>query len=411
MSEALEIKNKIDQALTVFEQFKNDNEKAIEKNEEKSAEHSQKIEKMAADISEVMVLKQKVDCLESLQNKNVENATDKNAEYNQHFQNFLRKGARSPIERMDFLKYMEMHNLESHALSVDIDSDGGYVVFPQYEDIRKTREFESSPIRQVANVMTISTDRLIIPVDQDEATAGGWTGERATPSDTDTPDIKQIEIPVHGQYAQPKATQKILDDAAINIEQWLGNKITDILNRTENTAFISGNGVAKPKGILSYSAWATNGTYEFDKIEQINSGAAASFTADGVFDLQNSLKEIYQSNAVFLTKRASFGAIMKLKTGDGEYLFNRMLDKNVGTPFSLLGRPLLFANDMQALGANNLAMAYGDFKAGYQIIDRKGIQVVRDPYTSKPYVIFYATKRVGGAVINFEAIKIQKLAV
>ena len=160
---------------------------------------------------------------------------------------------------------------------------------------------------------------------------------------------------------------------------------------------------------MSHAAWAVNGTYERNKIEQIVSGTSAVVKADGLISLQNALLEAYQPNAKFLMKRATFGAVSKLKDGTGAYLLNPMMLPQ-GATMVLLGKPVIFADDIAAIAANSLSIAYGDFQKAYTIVDRMGIRVLRDPYTTKPFIKFYTTKRVGGAVTNYQALKIQKLA-
>lgn len=288
--------------------------------------------------------------------------------------------------------------------------DGGFLVAPDRRtDISVGRVFETSAIRSVANVVTTGTNEIEIPIDDNESTSGGWVGEQGTISNTAQAQVGMLKIAVHEQFAQPLATQKMLDDSFFNIEQWLADKTDDILTRDENTAFVTGDGSQKPKGFMSYAAWAVNGTYERNKIEQIVSGTSAVVKADGLIELQNSLLEVYQANAVFLMKRATFGAVSKLKDGTGAYLLNAMMLPQ-GAEMTLLGKPVMFADDIAAIAANSLSIAYGDFGVGYTVVDRMGIRVLRDPYTSKPHVKFYTTKRVGGAVTNYQAIKIQKLA-
>jgi HK97 family phage major capsid protein len=288
------------------------------------------------------------------------------------------------------------------ALSVDSDPDGGYLVRPEVSSEIVKKVFESSPVRELASVQTISSDALEIIEDLDEA-ASGWVGERQARSETDTPQIKKIVIPAHELYANPKASQKLLDDAQVNIESWLQEKVSSKFARDEATAFVTGNGVLKPMGFLSYAA----GT-GFNQVEQVNSGDANLVTDDGLLDLQGALKEDYQANATWLLKRSTLTAIRKLKDGDDNYVWQPGIAN--GVPSLILGKPYRLANDMPAVAANALSIAYGDFKMGYQIVDRVGIRVLRDPYTAKPYILFYTTKRVGGAVKNFEAIKIQKIA-
>ncbi len=405
----VELQKKQEEALSVIAQFKNEHSEALKKNEEKSAELNQKLDKMVDAVAEVVELKNKIAALETMANgsKGSNNEDKEVKQKSEHFESFLKKGM---SHACDFSDFCEAKSIDIKSMSVGSEPNGGYLVIPQFDTIRKTREFETSPIRQIANVISISGNQLDIPVDEDQATSGGWVGEVGARSESATPQVKKISIIAHEQYAMPYASQTILDDAGVNVEQWLGEKVADILGRTENTAFVSGNGVASPRGFLTYSAWASNGIYEYNKIEQVNSGSATTVTTGGLIDLQNSLKEYYQPRAKWLMKRSTFGAVMKLVDGTGAYLFNRALDMNVGKPFSLLGSSLMFADDMPALGANALSVAYGDFQSGYQIVDRLGVRVLRDPFSAKPYVIFYTTKRVGGGVVNFEAIKIGKCA-
>ncbi len=214
--------------------------------------------------------------------------------------------------------------------------------------------------------------------------------------------MKKIVIPVHELYANPLASQKLLDDGNINVEAWIASKVSEKFARAEATAFVQGNGVGQPRGFMTYAAGTSFGT-----IEQVITGDADQLTADGLITLLYSLKAPYRANASFLMKRLSVAAVRKFKdAGTGTYLWQPSLQ--MGQPDLLLGRPLYDAEDIAAEGANALAAVCGDFKSGYQIVDRFGIRVLRDPYSNKPYVAFYTTKRVGGDVKNFEAIKINK---
>ena len=209
---------------------------------------------------------------------------------------------------------------------------------------------------------------------------------------------------------RPRATQKMLDDAGFDIESWLSRKVTDKMTRFENTAFVVGDGSQKPRGFLSLPAWATNGIYERNAIEQIASGAAGEFTGDGVKALQNAVIENYQANAVFGIQRASWEGIITLKDGIGAYLLDPRSIK-VGDDLTLLGKRVIFMNDMPSVANDALAMVYGDFSMGYTVVDRIGFRVIRDEFTNKPFILFYTTKRTGGDVTNYESYKIQKLAV
>jgi HK97 family phage major capsid protein len=310
--------------------------------------------------------------------------------------------------QQDFNEYLEdtVTPDEVKALSVGSDPDGGYLVMPEFGGIIQTRVFESSPIRQLASVISINTDSYEYVLDNGEAD-GEWVGETTAPTTETTPQLGKKSITVHELAAKPKATQKMIDDGIVDVEAWLAGKVADIFARKEATAFVSGDGVGKPRGILSYTA-GTDISKEM--IEQIVTGAGTALAYDGLIDLQNALKEPYQANASFLYKRTTNAALLKLKDLEGRPIFNMTYDKNAGLRPTLLGQPAYFAADMPAVAASALPIAYGDIRAAYQVVDRIGIRVLRDPYTNKPFVIFYTTKRVGGAVVNFEAIKLQKVS-
>lgn len=299
---------------------------------------------------------------------------------------------------------------EIKTLIAGVNPQGGYFIRPERSATMIKRIFETSPVRNIANIETTASDSMEFVIDDDEATSGGWVGETASRGNTDTPDIGLLTIPAHEQFAQPKATQKMLDDAGFDIESWLSRKVTSKMSRFENTAFVVGNGSQKPRGFLSLDAWAAAGTYERNAIEQISSGAAADFTGDGIKKLQNSLIEPYQASAVFTIKRASWENVITLKDGTGAYLLDPRSLK-VGDDLVLLGKRVIFMDDMPVVAADALAMTYGDFSAGYTIVDRIGFRVIRDEFTNKPFILFYTTKRTGGDVTNFESIKIQKLEV
>lgn len=301
------------------------------------------------------------------------------------------------------------NEIELKTLSTNVDSAGGYFVMPEHVDLIVGRNFETSPLRQVANVITTVSNAVEAIIDDDEA-SGGWANEGGTSSSTTTATVGKKTINVYKLDAEPKATLEMLQDAGLNVEQWHANKVADKFSRLENTAFISGNGVNKPRGILTFSNWSSAGVYERGKIEQIALGATATLTSDGLISQQGALKEVYQARAAWLMKRATYAAACKLKGSDNYYFGLTFLKDGIATP-TLLGKRVIFADDMEAIAANALATAYGDFSVGYTIVDRLGLTVLRDPFTSKGNVIFYTTKRVGGDVTNFDAIKIGKLAV
>ena len=285
--------------------------------------------------------------------------------------------------------------------------EGGYFITPERSSKIITRIFETSPIRGFANIMNTTSDVIEMLLD-DEEVVSGWVGEVQARPDTATGEIGLVKIPLHESYAQPRATQRMIDDAGFDLEAWLTGKITRKIGRQENTAFVVGDGSLKPKGFLSYPDWTTAGTYQRDAVEQLDSGTNGDFDADDVISLQNLLIEDYQNSAVWGMRRIVFGDIMKLKDSSGRYLLNREIIAE-GAEKILLGHRVIFMNDMPVKATGSLSLVYADFGEFYTIADRIGIRVLRDPYTAKPYVKFYTTKRTGGAVTNFEAGKILNL--
>lgn len=298
--------------------------------------------------------------------------------------------------------------IELKALQTNVQSDGGYFVMPEMMDFVVGRAFETSPLRQVARVQSTVSNAIDIIINDSKA-SGGWAAEGSVSDSTTTPTIGKMTINVFKLDAKPKATTESLQDAGFNIEAWLQEEIRQELSRMENIAFFSGNGVGKPRGLLTYAAWASAGVYERSKLEQVNSGSAAALTADALIDLQTALKEVYQPRATFLMKRATYGKIKKLKGADQYYFGETVLKDGVAMPL-LLGKQVIFCDDMEAVAADALAIAYGDFSVGYTIVDKLGLTLLRDPYTSEGNIVFKTSKRVGGDVTNFDAIKIQKVA-
>lgn len=345
---------------------------------------------------------------------------DVDPEYKKSFYGYLRKGMAITSEAIDAfcadVAKKTLHHVDESkikAYTKDLvegsNPDGGFFVTPERSSNIIKRVFETSPMRLIANVVTTSSSSIEMVIDDDEASCG-WVGEVETRSDTNTPQVGLLTIPVHEIYAMPKATQTMLDDAGFDIEGWLQGKVTSKISRTENTSFVVGNGSKKPRGILAMPNWTTPGTYQRGAVEQITSTGTVGLLdeADDLITLQNTLHDDYQMGAVFCGTRATFSAIMKLKDSNAQYLLNPNVLKE-GDSRILLNKRYIIMSDMPAITASALALMYGDFSEGYTIVDRYGIRVLRDPYTSKPYVKFYTTKRVGGDVTNFEAIKILKI--
>jgi HK97 family phage major capsid protein len=305
---------------------------------------------------------------------------------------------------------------ELKAMSVGSDPQGGYTVFPTISSGITTRIFETSPMRQLARTVTIGTDAFEELLDLNEADAG-WVGETESRTETGTPDLGKLIIPAHEVYANPKVTQKLLDDSSIDIGAWLVAKMGDKFRRLETTSFYTGDGTNKPRGFLTYTTEATaDATRAWGKLQHVVTGDGSGFIspstsaspADCLIDLQSSLKAEYRANAWWQMSKATAGVVRKFKDADGRFLWVDSIER--GQPPMLLGHPVALAEDMQAIDGGNYPIAFGDFRAGYTIVDRVGERLLRDPYTAKPHVHFYMYRRVGGDVSNFDAIKLLKVA-
>ncbi len=315
--------------------------------------------------------------------------------YKAAFDTFIRKGEEvmGPDERK--------------ALSVGTDPDGGYVVNPDLSGRIVLKVFETSPMRAYASIQVISSDALEGLFDLNEASSG-WVGETDSRAETNTPQLGKWRIPAHELYAKPKATQKLLDDASINMEAWLASKVAEKFARDEANAFVVGNGVNKPRGFLTYGS----GTTLPGTIEQFPTGASGALAAapdggDALINALYGLKQQYRANATWFMNRATTRLVRKAKDSDGAYIWSPGIQ--AGQPATLLGYPVAAFEDMPDPASASLSIAVGDMREAYQIVDRLGIRTLRDPYSAKPYVEFYTTKRVGGDVVNFEAIKIVRL--
>lgn len=322
---------------------------------------------------------------------------DQLAEYKSAFDQMLRVGE----EKMGGTE-------EIKALSVGSDPDGGYTVHPDMSGRIVQQIYETSPMRAYASIQVIGTDALTGLYDDDEAGAE-WVNETASRDETDTPELGAWRIPIHELAAKPKATQQILDDSDMNVEAWLAGKVADKFGRSEAAAFCTGDGVARPRGFLTYPDRAVAGTYEIGAIEQYDTGANGAYAAapnggDVLIDALYGLKAQYRANATWFMNRGTTKLTRKLKDSDGAYLWSPGIA--AGQPASILGYPLAAFEDMANPATGSLSVAVGDMRSAYQIVDRMGIRTLRDPFSAKPYVEFYTTKRVGGDVLNFEALKI-----
>jgi HK97 family phage major capsid protein len=303
-------------------------------------------------------------------------------------------------------------DVELKSISGAVASDGGYAVPKEIDAEIDTTLKAISPIRAIANVVRVGSAGYRKLVTQN-GVASGWAAETATRPVTATPKFNEV-VPNFGDlYANPAATQAMLDDAAFDVESWLANEIATEFAKAEGSAFINGDGVDKPKGFLTAPvATTSDATRPFGTLQYLASGALGAFAAaaeNRLVDLVHSLRAPYRQGAVWVMNATTLAAIRKFKTADGAFIWQAGL--SAGQPDTLLGYPVVEAEDMPDIAANSLSIAFGNFKAGYLIAERSETSIMRDPFTNKPYVHFYATKRVGGTVSNSEAIKVMKFAV
>lgn len=298
---------------------------------------------------------------------------------------------------------------EVKTLSAGSDPDGGYYVTPDMTGRVVKKVYETSPMRQVASQQTISTDALEGIEDLGEAGAG-YAGETSQSGDTTTPQIGKWKIPVYWIDTEPKTTQQLLDDSSVNIEGWLSDKVSDKFSRFENAEFVAG-ATGKIRGLTSYDTSADSGSgVTWGSMGHVVTGVSSDFPssnpADKFHDLMGTVKAAYLNNARFMTRRSVITKIRKFKDGMGNYLWQPSFV--AGQPETIMGHGVVRAEDMPALANGSLSLAFGDFGACYQIVDRQGMRVIRDNLTSKPYIKFYTTKRTGGGVVNYEAVKFLK---
>ena len=294
--------------------------------------------------------------------------------------------------------------LESKALSSAVNSDGGYLVDPQTSDRVKSVLNATASIRAIASVVQVEATSYDVLVDHADVGAG-WATESSSVGETSTPQIDRITIPLHELSALPKASQRLLDDSAFDIEAWLAGRIADKFSRAEASAFIHGDGVDKPKGVLAHSM-VDNEAWIWGNLGYVPTGVDGEVTADSVVDLVYALGAQYRSNASFVMSSKTAGRVRKLKDLDGRFLWSDGLA--LGEPARLMGYPVLVAEDMPDVAMNSYSVAFGDFAAVYTVAERPDLRILRDPFSAKPHVLFYATKRVGGDVSDFAAIKLLK---
>lgn len=303
-----------------------------------------------------------------------------------------------------------LKSLEGKSISTS-DGEGGYVAPIEAESMIDRALDMASPFRAIATVRRVGSGQFRKPVSAG-GIAAGWAGETDSRSETTAPTLDLLEFPAGELYAMPAATQTLLDDGVADVDQWLADEVRDVFSAQETSAFITGDGVNKPRGLLSYTQVADS-AHTWGSIGTVATGVDGGFDddapVDALLDLVYAPKTRYRMGASFMMNRRTVSAIRKFKDADGNYIWQPAAE--AGAPSTLLGYKLTEVEDMPDINSGTTPIAFGDFRRGYLIVDRQGVRVLRDPYSAKPFVLFYTTKRVGGGVQDFNAIKLLKFSV
>ncbi len=303
----------------------------------------------------------------------------------------------------------ELAALERKGMSMGSDPDGGYSIPLEIDKTIDGLLRDISPIRRIAHIVqTGSADyRKLV---RTSGPASGWVAELESRPQTTSPTFAAVAPPLGAIYSNPAVSQNLLDDAFFDLGDWLSGEMSEAFAEAEGAAFINGTGINQPRGFLTYdTSTDVDADRDFGTLQYVASGSTSTISnTDYLVDLVHALRPAYRQGAAWVMNSSTLGLVRKLKSGDGNYLWHD--DFKAGTPPTLLGYPIIEAEDVPDIAANSLSVAFGNFNRGYTVVDRMGTRILRDPYTSKPNVLFYATKRVGGAVINSEAIKLMKFA-
>ena len=319
------------------------------------------------------------------------------SEHKSAFDGYMRRGEASNLRR-----------LEEKALSVGSDADGGYLVPEEVEAGVMRALREASPIRAISGIRQVSANTYKKPFAISGA-ATGWVAETGTRAQTNSPTLAELSFPTMELYAMPAATQTLLEDSAVNIDEWVAEEVRIAFAEQENAAFVSGDGVNKPRGFLDYDKVA-EASWSWDNIGYLTTGVSGDFPASGaadtLIDLVYALRASYRANAHWVMSRSTQAEIRKIKDTEGNYIWRP--GEQAGQGATLMTFPIAETEDMPAIGPDSYSIAFGDFGRGYLVVDRLGLRILRDPFSAKPYVLFYTTKRVGGGMQDFNAIKLLK---
>ena len=322
--------------------------------------------------------------------------TDAGAPHRKAMGDYLRTGDDAGLRGIE---------LDGKSMNTQVNADGGYLVDPVTSESVARLMNGTASLRNIATVVTVEAAAYDVLVDHTEMGAG-WASETGAMAETSTPQIDRVSIPLHELSAQPKTSQRLLDDSAFDIEDWLARRIAQKFARTEATAFIDGDGIDKPTGLLTHPVVADD-SWSWGNLGYVTTGVSGDLNdGDPIVDVVYALGAEYRANATFVMNSKTTALVRKLKDADGRFLWTDGLA--AGEPARLMGYPVLVSEDMPDVAANSYSIAFGDFRAGYTIAERPDLRVLRDPFSAKPHVLFYAAKRVGGDVTDFAAIKLVK---
>lgn len=396
--EAKDVEQVAQELQAKFDDFRYKNDKRIDALESEKGKLAVEVETLNGKLTELDNLKSDLEAeLATIKRPGGSPQQSKAAtEHKTAFMQFMRKGDDDGLR-----------DLECKALQVGTDEDGGYAVPEELDRSILTLLQDEVVMRQESSVITVggSNYKKLVNVG---GTASGWVGETDPRPATDASKLKLIE-PFMGEiYGNPQATQKMLDDVFFNAEAWINSELATEFSEQEEIAFTIGDGTKKPKGFLAYaSSLESDKDRAFGTLQHIQSGSAAAVTADSIIQLVYTLRKTHRNGAKFMMNNNSLFKIRMLKDTEGNYLWRPGLE--LGQPSTLLGYGIAENEQMPDIAADAKAIAFGNFKRGYIIVDRIGTRVLRDPYTNKPYVGFYTTKRTGGMLADSQAIKLLKI--
>ncbi len=400
-----EIRQAMHSFLGAFESFKDANDERLESLEKRGHED--------------VVLREKVDRINNALTDQKSTLDHLALTYQRPARGPARSGSATPVpdeRKSAFLRYVragdasQIHTLEAKSLNTTNDPEGGYLAPFETERLITAAVRDISPIRQIASVREIGSNVYRKPISLGGGGAG-WVGETDTRTQTTAPTLSAIDFPTMELFAMPAASQTLLDDSVVDVEQWLADEVQAEFAAQEGAAFVNGDGVTQPRGFLNYDI-VEEGTQTHGQIGAVKTGIDGGFEdgspADVLFDLIYAPKQAFRTNSHFVMNRSVVGQLRKFKDSEGNYLWQPSVQAGVAS--TLLGYPVTEAEDMPDIAAGSSSIAFGDFERGYLIVDRIGLRVLRDPFSAKPYVLFYTTKRVGGGVQNFDAIKVLQFS-